>query len=50
MCAVTPNIKRKETAHGKIDFYHMIKTSELVRTLRKEYIRVIYSFDPTVMA
>jgi hypothetical protein len=25
MCAVTTNIKRKETAHGKIDFYHMIK-------------------------
>jgi hypothetical protein len=25
MCAVATNIKRKETAHGKIDFYHMIK-------------------------
>jgi hypothetical protein len=27
-----------------------MKTSKLVQTLRKEYIRVIYSFDPTVMA
>jgi hypothetical protein len=27
-----------------------MKTSELVRILLKEYIRVIYSFDPTVMA
>jgi hypothetical protein len=27
-----------------------MKTSELVRNLLKEYIRVIYSFDATVMA
>jgi hypothetical protein len=27
-----------------------MKTSELVRTLLKEYIRVIFSFDPIVMA
>jgi hypothetical protein len=28
----------------------LMKTSELVRTLLKEHIRVIYSFDPIVMA
>jgi hypothetical protein len=31
-------------------FRFSMKTSELVRNLLKEYIRVIYSFDPTVMA
>jgi hypothetical protein len=31
-------------------FPFFMKTSELVRNLHKEYIRVIYSFDPTVMA
>jgi hypothetical protein len=59
MCAVATKIKRKESSHEKGDFItrsdtdrfrFSVKASELVRTLLKEYIRVIYFFDPTVMA
>jgi hypothetical protein len=59
MCAVATKIKKKESPHEKGDFItrldtdrfrFSVKTSELVRTLLKKYIRVIYSFGPTVMA
>jgi hypothetical protein len=59
MCAVATKIKTKESSHEKGDFITQldtdrfrfsVKTFGLVRTLLKEYIRVIYSFDLTVMA
>jgi hypothetical protein len=59
MGAVATKIKRKESPHEKGDFITRLdtymfrfsmKTSELVRTLLKKYIRGIYSFDPIVMA
>jgi hypothetical protein len=57
MCAIATKIKRKESPQKngfitRLDTYRFrfsMKTSELVRTLLKEYIRVIYSFDPIVM-
>jgi hypothetical protein len=59
MCAVATKIKKKESPHEKGDFItrldtdrfrFSVKTSGLERTLLKEYIRVIYSFGPIVMA